>query len=180
MALARLGRLHGDSHRVHRTAEPRQRRLGPPTEVVMKVLAVAALVAAWSIAAGGPGAAAPEGRKELDGTWVVESVTRDPREQNAGEGKGIRCVIRGERLVATLPGEDRPAGTLILKTDPTKKPNAMDIRPAGEKDIILAIYDLQGDTLRVCWSPVGKGRPAEFASPPGSGHSLVVLKREKP
>ena len=140
---------------------------------------MAALVAAWSIAAGGPGAAALEGHKELDGTWVVESVTRDLREQNAGEGKGIRCVIRSEKLVATFPGEDQPAGTLILKTDPTKKPKIMDVRPAGETDSNLAICDLQGDTLRVCWSPVGRGRPAEFASLPGSGHSLVVLKREK-
>jgi uncharacterized protein (TIGR03067 family) len=146
----------------------------------MKVRAFAILVTGVSMAAGAPGDAAKDEHKKLDGAWVVASVIRDPREKNPDEGKGIRCLIKGEKLVAKLPGEDKPAGGLIIKCDPTKTPKALDIRPEGEKEKILAIYELKDDTVRVCWSAVGKERPTEFASKPGSGQSLVVLKREKP
>jgi uncharacterized protein (TIGR03067 family) len=146
----------------------------------MMMHAVALLVAGLSVAADGPSNAAQDEHKDLNGTWVVESIVRDPRETNPNEGKGIRCIISGEKVVAKLPGEDKPAGALTFKIDSTKKPKTMDLRPEGERDSIPAIYELKGDTLRVCWSPVGKERPKEFASEPGSGHSLVVLKREKP
>jgi uncharacterized protein (TIGR03067 family) len=147
---------------------------------VMKLHAFALLVAVWSITADGPGDAAKEEHQKLDGTWVVEGVLRDPREKDPNEGKGIRCVIKGDKVVAKLPGDDKPAGGLIIKIDPTKKPKAMDIRPEGENDTILAIYELKGDRLRVCWNPLGKQRPTELASRSGSGQSLVELKREKP
>jgi uncharacterized protein (TIGR03067 family) len=42
------------------------------------------------------------------------------------------------------------------------------------------IYELEGDTYRVCIGLTGKPRPTDFASTPGSGHVLEVLKREKP
>jgi hypothetical protein len=35
------------------------------------------------------------------------------------------------------------------------------------------------DTRKVCVAAAGKGRPTEFAAPPGSGHVLAVLKRVK-
>ena len=146
----------------------------------MKVNAFLLLIIVCSVAVSGGAEPVKYENKKLDGTWVVESVLRDPREKDREEGKGIRCVIEGTKVVAKLPGEDNPAGTLIIKIDPTKKLKTMDIRPEGEKDTILAIYEQEGDTLKVCISPVGKERPTEFASKPGTGHALVVLKREKP
>jgi uncharacterized protein (TIGR03067 family) len=122
----------------------------------------------------------------------VESIVRDPRERGPGEGQGIRCTIAGEKVVAKLPGEDKPAGGLLIRIDPTGKPKTLDLwvdeSPFGKsveatlkEPPVLAIYELEGDTLRVCWAPLEKReRPAEFASKPGSGHSLVVLKRAKP
>ena len=146
----------------------------------MKVRALILLIAVCSVAISGGCGTAKEDEKNLDGTWVVESVLRDPREKNKDEGKGLRCVIEGTKVVAKMPGEDKPCGALIIKIDPIEKLKTMDIRPEGEKDTILAIYELEGDTLRVCWSPLGKERPTEFASKPGTGHALVVLRREKP
>jgi uncharacterized protein (TIGR03067 family) len=131
-------------------------------------------------------------RKKLDGTWVVESIVRDPREQGPGEGKGIRCIITGEKVVTKFRGQDKPAGGLLIRIDPTKKPKVLDlwvdeslfgksVEAALKERPVLAIYELQGDTLRVCWAPLEKReRPAEFASKPGSGHSLIVLRREQP
>jgi uncharacterized protein (TIGR03067 family) len=143
------------------------------------------------LAADGTEDAIGKERKELDGTWVVESIVRDPAERGPDEGKGIRCVIAGEKVVAKLPGEDKPVGGLLIRIDATKKPKALDLWPdespfgksveaTFKEPPLLAIYELEGDTLRVCCAPVEKReRPAEFAAKPGSGHSLFVLKREK-
>jgi hypothetical protein len=76
--------------------------------MTMTMHALVILVAALSITADGPGDAAREEQKKLEGTWVVESVLRDPREMNPDEGKGFRCVIQGEKVVAKLPGDDKP------------------------------------------------------------------------
>jgi uncharacterized protein (TIGR03067 family) len=153
------------------------------------VLAAGLLIAAD----GAKNDAVKKERKTLDGTWVVESIVRDPRERGPGEGKGIRCVIAGEKVVATFPGEDKPApGGLLIRIDPTKKPKTLDlwadessfgksVEATLKEPPVLAIYELEGDTLRVCWAPLEKReRPTEFASKPGSGHSLIVLKRAKP
>jgi uncharacterized protein (TIGR03067 family) len=138
-----------------------------------------------SVAADGPDDAADAAAKveltKLDGTWVVESILRDPREKYPDEGKGIQCVIKEGKVLAKAPGKDQPSpGGLAIKIHPAKTPKAMDLQSEGGKDVILAIYELEGDILRVCWGPLEKPRPTEFASKPGSGHSLVVLKREKP
>jgi len=147
----------------------------------MKMQFLVILAVALSVFADGPDDAGKLELKTLDGTWVVEAIVRDPREKNPDEGKGIRCVIKEGKVAAKLPGENKPLpGCLTLKVDATKTPKAMDIQPEGDNAAILAIYELQGDTLRVCWAPLEKPRPTEFASKPGSGHSLIVLKREKP
>lgn len=43
----------------------------------------------------------------------------------------------------------------------------------------LAIYELKGNTWRLCLSTHGAGRPSSFASPPGSGIALETLSRGK-
>ena len=61
-------------------------------------------------------------RRSLGGTWVVESIVRDPRERGEDEAKGLKVVIIGEKVVIKAPGEDKPIGGLILKIDPSKEP----------------------------------------------------------
>jgi uncharacterized protein (TIGR03067 family) len=132
------------------------------------------------------------GRESLEGTWVVASVVRDPRERGEGEAKGLEVVVKGEKVVVKDPAEDKPLGGLVIKIDPTRTPKTLDAWSdetafgKSVEDILkeppaLGIYELGGDTLRVCWAPPEKReRPTEFASKPGSGHSLLVLRREKP
>ncbi len=45
---------------------------------------------------------------------------------------------------------------------------------------LQGIYEVNGDTYRYCIAPAGKDKPNEFSSKEGSGHILMVLKREKP
>jgi hypothetical protein len=51
---------------------------------------------------------------------------------------------------------------------------------ANKGKIILAIYELKGDTLRVCYDLSGKARPSEFKAKPDTPLFLVNYKREKP
>lgn len=41
------------------------------------------------------------------------------------------------------------------------------------------IYELTGDTLKLCYGPTDKPRPASFTSPAGSGYFNEVWAREK-
>ena len=43
----------------------------------------------------------------------------------------------------------------------------------------LGIYELEGDTLKLCYSQPGKDRPKEFTAAKGSGQAMSVWKRDK-
>ncbi len=66
--------------------------------------------------------------------------------------------------------------------DPTRKPKTIDFMTTEGDDkgkIVLGIYELGDDTRKLCYAQPGKDRPSEFSAPAGSGHTLVVFKREK-
>jgi uncharacterized protein (TIGR03067 family) len=76
-----------------------------------------------------------------------------------------------------------PWGT--AKINPSASPRSVDIRltteeghPVGE--VAPGVYEVRGDTLRVCFAPWDKPRPKRFESREGSGHNLFTLKRVKP
>ena len=73
------------------------------------------------------------------------------------------------------------AGT--FKVDPSKKPHTIDITftDGPEKGTTsLGIFEVDGDTYKLCLSQKGPTRPTEFVAKPGTGFVLEVLKREKP
>src|SRR5262249_4862043 len=82
-------------------------------------------------------------------------------------------------VVVKQKGKKDQKGTYRL--DPTKKPGAIDLVKEGGKTL-LGLYRLEGDHLTICTygGDAGKKRPDRFASEPGSGLFLLILKREKP
>jgi hypothetical protein len=62
--------------------------------------------------------------------------------------------------------EDATSEAGIFKLDATKKPKQMDT-VSTEKEVMLGIYELEGDSYKVCFAPVRKPRPSEFASKSG-------------
>jgi uncharacterized protein (TIGR03067 family) len=118
--------------------------------------------------------------KVIQGTWLPSSGELAGKPFPEPVLKSIRLVLSdgGKYSVTTNDGADE--GT--TKTDPTKKPKTLDIvstKGPNKGKTILAIYELKGDTLRVCYDLSGKGRPDEFKTKPQSQLFLVTYQREK-
>jgi uncharacterized protein (TIGR03067 family) len=51
--------------------------------------------------------------------------------------------------------------------------------PDGNERSVKGIYELEGDTLKLCTRDPGQDRPKEFTAKEGSGNTLTVYKRKK-
>jgi len=120
----------------------------------------------------------------LQGTWQTVSLVSDGKvlvgEDVPPKGPATKLAYQGDRWLIQVG--DKTIASGIFKLDPTKTPKEIDIldESGTQNDKTkLGIYELDGDTYRYCLAPAGKPRPAEFASPQGSGYSLGVSRREK-
>lgn len=126
----------------------------------------------------------------LDGDWtVVASDWDDPKDKD--RGKGLKCVVKGDAVIIKAPGEDKPIGGLIIKLDGAKKPKTINawsdessfgksVKETVKEPPVLGIYELEGDTLKVCWVRLeNRSRPTKFPAKRGSGDTVIVLKRDK-
>ncbi len=116
----------------------------------------------------------------LDGTWRPSAAELAGKAFPEEVRASIKLVIKGDQYTVTV-GEQLDRGT--CKLDPSAKPKSLDITGTdgpNKGKTILAIYERDGDALRVCYDLSGKGRPREFLSKPGSQLFLVTYKRETP
>jgi uncharacterized protein (TIGR03067 family) len=117
--------------------------------------------------------------KKFQGTWTFESVEAGGKEVPAAEFKGITVTFDGDKY--TVKKGDEVIQAAALKLDPSKSPKAFDVTVAegpNKGAVMLGIYEVSGDTLKVCFDPDGKKRPTQFKSASGS-QTLVVHKRVK-
>jgi uncharacterized protein (TIGR03067 family) len=127
--------------------------------------------------------ASAEEKKDLDklqGTWKFTSMEHDGQPAPKGEDMPTITFEKDKFTVKDPSGKVLQAGTQVL--DDGKKPKTVDAKVTegeGNGTTMLGIYELDGDTLKACFDPQGKKRPTELKSTAGSGHMLVVLKREK-
>jgi uncharacterized protein (TIGR03067 family) len=132
------------------------------------------LVAGFAFAADGG-----KDLKQLQGTWVRASVERNGQAVSADELKDIRLTITGDKYTLD-EGKDKRTGT--FKLDESKTPKTLDIiSDAGPNKgkTLKAIYKIEGDTFTYCVAGPDKDRPTEFSAKAGSGHTLLVNKRQK-
>jgi uncharacterized protein (TIGR03067 family) len=120
--------------------------------------------------------------KMLTGTWTVVSAERDGKKLTDEQIKGISLTIEGTGKTSVRRGDQLLfEGTLAI--DPTKKPKTMDSTQTSDGEnkgkTTLSIYEVEGDTLKLCSAEPGKDRPTEFAAKSGSGHFLREFKRDK-
>ena len=142
------------------------------------MLLPAALTAGLLVAADAKDNAVKKDMDALQGKWQLVSLERDGK--SADVPKDAVRVVKGDTYTVT----PRPGVTIegTFKIDPTAKPKAVDItQTSGENKgkTSLGIYEIDGDTLKMCWAPPGKDRPTEFKSAEGSGILLAVQKKVK-
>ena len=151
----------------------------------MQIALMAILCTLALVAVGGADARADdkaEAEKELKkfhGTWTFESVVAGGKQVPIDAFKGITVVFEGERYA--VKKDDTVIEAATQKLDPSKSPKAIDvtvIEGPNKGKVMPGIYEITGDTLKVCFDPEGKARPTEFKSQGGS-QTLVVHKRVK-
>jgi uncharacterized protein (TIGR03067 family) len=117
----------------------------------------------------------------MQGTWAIESFTFDGNLMAPEQFKNWRRIVQNNHV--TWKNGDETLLELEIKIYPAAQPKTLDSTfAAGDSkgQTLLAIYELKGDELRVCFANPGKPRPTEFTSTSGSGQSLYVAKRVKP
>src|SRR5205085_4625542 len=95
-----------------------------------------------------------------DGTWVPISAEMGGEALPAESLKAIKLVLTGHTYAAAIGGVT-DLGTIEM--DATRKPAVMDITGTdgpNKGKTILAIYELTGDTLKVCYALGGGTRPS--------------------
>lgn len=138
----------------------------------MRTLAVMSCVLVLVAAAGAQDDANKKELEKLQGTWSVVRVERGGKERDPKESKDMKIVFKADKLIIQAPGKEME---LTIKIDATKKPKTIDWKQGDQT--LLGIYELQGDTLRICGSP--DERPTEFATKADTKIGLIVLKRDK-
>jgi uncharacterized protein (TIGR03067 family) len=128
--------------------------------------------------------------KELmQGIWVFSAFEfdgivftgADLKSSIVAQVRDLRVTVKEDGVssstAALLPGQ-----TLKLALDPAEKPPTFDLQVVkGGKDVeekIMLLYELRGDTLRLCWGGSSREqRPKSFTS--SGGQYVLTFKREE-
>jgi uncharacterized protein (TIGR03067 family) len=113
------------------------------------------------------------GLAKLQGPWTLTTLHIDGREFPASG----RIEIDGHRFKSIGMGAEYSGN---VELDDTKKPARFDLvftegPEAGNRN--LGIYQLNGDSWKLCLNTTGKSRPRAFAATPGSGNALEIFTR---
>jgi uncharacterized protein (TIGR03067 family) len=152
----------------------------------LRISLVALCCAVGFAASGGSGALAHDKAdlekevRKFQGTWTFESSESGGKKFPAGELKSLTLTFEGDKHTVKKGEEVVQVGT--QKLDPSKSPKSIDVTMTegpNKGAVMLGIYAIDGDTLKVCFDPQGKKRPTEFKSGPGSENFVNVHKRVK-
>jgi len=141
------------------------------------VVVVASLAAGGTLQGGGGKGAGEDVLKKLQGTWKFVSQEREGKPRPREELAKQTITFARDKWTVRRDGKVVQAGT--HKFDPGRKPAQVDAVVTDGEDkgsTMLGIYELKGDTLKVCFDPKGKERPTDFTSK--AGRMTAVVERE--
>ena len=113
--------------------------------------------------------------KKLQGTWFIVTLEMEGQKYPTG---GSKIAIQGDRFVSVNMGAEYEGSVTV---DETQTPKTFDLlfEQGPEKgNQSLGIYELDGDSWKICLGLTGKRRPTKFAAEKGTGHALELLQRD--
>src|SRR5262249_29042163 len=116
--------------------------------------------------------------QQIQGTWKFESLEEDGVKVAAEEMKK-RTIFFGADIFLVRHGHAviQVGGVQLNPAKAPRSINAMVTKGKDKGKVMLGIYALEGDTLKLCLDVEGEERPKEFKSAPGSKRLLAVCKR---
>ena len=123
--------------------------------------------------------AADSDAKAIQGNWkpVTAELAGQPMAETVLQTISMK-LEKGKYEVIAGGNPDR--GTYALET--STKPKGMTVTGTdgpNQGKTFPCIYELKGDTLRICYDLSGAKRPTEFKSLPGTKLYLVTYARKK-
>ena len=122
---------------------------------------------------------AREDLKKLQGTWDRVSMELEGKQLPAEMIKGWTAAYEGDRL--TLRTKDGVYRHGIVTLDPSRTPKATNTWDADgpfADQTVPGIYEINGDTMKVCFAKPGQKRPTEFTTKKGPGFLYCEYKRK--
>jgi uncharacterized protein (TIGR03067 family) len=117
--------------------------------------------------------------KKLNGTWSVKEGEANGTALPADGLAKLKLTMKdGTYVVKADDATDKGN----LKLDPKKKPKEVDVEGVDGPNMgktYKAIYEIDGDTLKVCYDLGGTDRPKEFKTKVGSTEMLLIFTRDK-
>jgi uncharacterized protein (TIGR03067 family) len=113
----------------------------------------------------------------IQGAWLPSTAELGGKMFPDEVRKTIKLVVKDDKYTATV-GTAVDQGT--VKLNPAAKPKEIDITGTdgpNKGKTILAIYERDGDTLRVCYDLSGESRPTEFETKEGTLRFLVTYTK---
>jgi uncharacterized protein (TIGR03067 family) len=146
--------------------------------LLTSVLAIGSLLAVTVSVDGGDKKSPSKG---LDGTWAVIGMEQNGMKMpDDAVGKlNTKLTLKGDDYVVTMADKVIDKGTSVVDTK--KRPNTVDINSdlgPNKGKTILAIVEIDGDSMKACYDLKDKTRPTEFATKEGTGLVLILYKRE--
>ena len=146
--------------------------------MLLKLLFMIPLMLAFAVTARGGDT---QDGDSLQGTWLPLTAELSGTPFPDEVRKSIQLVIDGDGGYTVTVGDTVDRGTTRL--NPAAQPKELDITGTegpNKGRTIRAIYERDGDTLRVCYDLSGTSRPTEFQSKEGTQLFLVTYERQKP
>jgi uncharacterized protein (TIGR03067 family) len=146
----------------------------------MRLATLLVVLACAPVPAGPPKSPAPpDDRERIVGVWTLASIETAGLSISGERVEQCHWALTGREYLSTSHAAP-VAGTYAL--DPATTPKRIDTTPTTgpmKRRAFAGIYELDGDTLRVCLSDDGGPRPTGFPDTPAKGQSVAVYKRVK-
>jgi uncharacterized protein (TIGR03067 family) len=143
----------------------------------LSIVALALLAAGAPLLGGNKDSGASD-LKKIQGTWRFVSHEANGKKTPPDEVAKLKITFQGDKFTVTKDDQVVQAGT--NKLDPSKTPAHIDAKITegdGKGHTMLGVYELKGDTIRVCFDTAGKERPTSLTAK--DGQMEVVIQREK-